>query len=104
MCCEKVPLLKNRNAYIKLLLKSLQELGSLEGIFKKMPPQDGKELENLQKHQILEIEFAIKAKISTRRVRNKSQNRSMIERSLSSNKASNHRCTIDSNLNNTLES
>ncbi len=41
MCCERLPLLKNRNAYIKLLLKSLQELGSLEGVFKKMPPHDG---------------------------------------------------------------
>ena len=50
ICCERVPLLKNRNAYIKLLLKSLQELGRLEGIFKKMPPHDGQELLNLQKH------------------------------------------------------
>ena len=38
LCCDRVPLLKNRNNYMKLLLRCLQELGVLDGIFKKMPP------------------------------------------------------------------
>ena len=106
MCCERVPLLKNRNAYIKLLLKSIQELGRLEGIFKKLPPHDSQELQNIQKHQILEIEFAIKAKGVTNNIKNrtKSTNRSFIERSLSSNRASNHQNTIESNPHATIDS
>ena len=59
-CCDKIPLLKNRNRYIKLLLTCLADLGRLEGVFKKMPPEN-KELANLLKPQIIDIEFAAKA-------------------------------------------
>ena len=38
LCCEKLPLLKIRNNYIKQLQRCVTEVGSLEGIFKKMPP------------------------------------------------------------------
>ena len=39
LCCDRIPLLKNRNNYMKQLVRSLQETGSLVGVFKKMPPQ-----------------------------------------------------------------
>ena len=60
ICCEKVPLLKNRNTYVRLLLRCLTDVGSLEGVFRKMPPESAQELKTLQKHEILEIEFAAK--------------------------------------------
>ena len=47
-CCDRIPLLKSRNRYIKLLLTCLSDLGRLEGVFKKMPPEN-KELPNLLK-------------------------------------------------------
>ena len=67
LCCERVPLLKNRNNYLKQLLRCLTEIGSLEGIFRKGPPQGGEELKTLQKHEILEIEFAAKSAIVKRK-------------------------------------
>ena len=67
LCCDRVPLLKNRNNYAKQLMRSLTEIGKLEGVFKKMPPQGASELQTLQKHQILEIEAAIKANQANRR-------------------------------------
>ena len=60
LCCERIPLLKNRNNYIKQLMRCLNEVGELVGVFRKMPPQGAQELRTLQKHEILEIEFAIK--------------------------------------------
>ena len=75
---------------------------------------------NLQKHQILEVEFAIKARkggINSDRRSVNATNRSNITKSFSSNKASNHMCTnsnayatsnqsytIESNPQTTLES
>ena len=67
LCCERVPLLKNRNNYMKLLQRCLSELGSLEGVFRKMPPQGAQELRTLQKHEILEIDFAVKAAMAKKR-------------------------------------
>jgi len=58
-CCDKLPLLKNRNRYVKLLLSCLTELGKLAGVFKKRPPTGGQELGTLQKHEILEIQYEI---------------------------------------------
>ena len=46
LCLEKLPLLKNRNSYMKQLHRCIMELGALEGVFKKMPPA-GTDLENL---------------------------------------------------------
>ena len=67
LCCERVPLLKNRNNYMKLLQRCLGELGTLEGVFRKMPPQGAQELRTLQKHEILEIDFAVKAALAKRK-------------------------------------
>ena len=52
--------MKNRNNYLKQLQRCLTELGTLVGVFKKMPPEGAQDLKTLQKHEILEIEFAIK--------------------------------------------
>ena len=60
LCCDRVPLLKNRNTYMKQLMRCLLEIGQLEGVFRKMPPQGNQELKTMQKHEILEIEFAVK--------------------------------------------
>jgi hypothetical protein len=49
-CCDKLPLLKNRNRYIKLLLSCMTDIGKLAGVFKKRPPLVGQELATLQKH------------------------------------------------------
>ena len=46
---------------MKQLQRCLTEVGALEGVFKKMPPQGAQELKTLQKHEILEIEFAVKS-------------------------------------------
>ena len=43
-CCEKMPLMKNRNKYIKLMKTCILDLKRFEGVFKKMPPSDGEEL------------------------------------------------------------
>jgi len=43
-CCEKIPLMKNRNKYAKLLKLCIFEIKRLEGVFKKMPPSDGEDL------------------------------------------------------------
>jgi hypothetical protein len=59
-CCERLPLMKNRNRYVKLLLTCLTDLGRLAGIFKKLPPKNSQDITTLQKHQILEIEFEIR--------------------------------------------
>jgi hypothetical protein len=46
-CCNKVPLMKNRNKYLKLLRLCVVEIKRLEGVFKKMPPADGEELKQI---------------------------------------------------------
>ena len=45
-----------------MLLTCLKDSEQLYGIFKKMPPQNKglQDLPTLQKHEILEIEFAVK--------------------------------------------
>lgn len=43
-CCDKAPLLKNRNKYAKLLKMCVFDIKRLEGVFKKMPPSDGDDL------------------------------------------------------------
>ena len=48
-------------------MRCLLEIGELEGVFRKMPPQGGQDLKTLQKHEILEIEFAIKKHQSKRK-------------------------------------
>ncbi|CDW83149.1 UNKNOWN [Stylonychia lemnae] len=55
-CCEKVPLMKNRNRYAKLLKLCIINIKRLEGVFKKMPPSDGEDLRMIQNHEILDIE------------------------------------------------
>jgi hypothetical protein len=55
-CCDRQPLLKNRNKYAKLLRICVMDLKRLEGLFKKMPPTEGEELKMIQNHEILEIE------------------------------------------------
>ena len=67
LCCDKVPLLKIRNNYMKQLLRCVSEIGSLVGVFRKMPPAGSHELKNLQKHEVLEIEFAAKSAIAKRK-------------------------------------
>lgn len=49
--------MKNRNKYIKLLRICVVELKRLEGIFKKLPPNDGEELKMIQNHEIIEIQY-----------------------------------------------
>lgn len=41
-------------------MRCILEVGELVGVFRKMPPQGAQELKNLQKHEIVEIEFALK--------------------------------------------
>jgi hypothetical protein len=67
-CVGRVPLLKNRNKHAALMLRSLEELGHLEGIFKMLPGTGAeREIGTLQRHQELEIELAVKAVQSHRK-------------------------------------
>ena len=52
---------------MKLLQRCLTDLGSLESVFKKMPPQGAQELHTLQKHEVLEVEFAVKTQLAKRK-------------------------------------
>ena len=47
LCCDRVPLLKNRNNYMKQLQRCIVDLGGLEGLFRKMPPTGPQELSTL---------------------------------------------------------
>ena len=55
-CLGKAPLMKNRNKYAKLLKTCVFDIGRLEGVFKKMPRNDGEDLKLIQNFEILEIE------------------------------------------------
>ena len=72
-----MPLLKNRNKYIKLLKLCVFEIKRLEGIFKKMPPSDGDDLKIIQNHEILDIEQY--AKNSKRRKHSERRAKEMYE-------------------------
>ena len=51
------------------MLRSLEELGHLEGVFKHLPGTGAeKEIGTLQRHEELEIELAVKALWSHRRI------------------------------------
>ena len=41
LCGEKVPFLKNRNNYMRLLQRCILEVGALQGVFRKLPPDGG---------------------------------------------------------------
>mmetsp|Transcript_17476 Transcript_17476/g.16691 ORF Transcript_17476/g.16691 Transcript_17476/m.16691 type:complete len:94 (+) Transcript_17476:276-557(+) len=52
--------MKNRNKYISLLRMCVEEIGRLEGVFKKMPEADGEEIKLIQNHEVLDIEYLVK--------------------------------------------
>ena len=61
-CCDRQPLMKNRNRYAKLLRLCVTDIKRLEGVFKKMPPAIGEELKMIQNHEVLEIEHFAQCK------------------------------------------